>query len=198
MENTEAFGNLAVKAKAPTKARPKGQISDADRTRLRARLDELTEMSPSTRGLAFEPFLSELFVLSEMTPRAPFRLVGEQIDGSFDLDGQTYLVEAKWEGKKTGQADLLVFSGKISGKAQWARGLFVSFAGYTQEGLEAFTRGKPTNLVCMDRFDIYFLLRGGASLAELLTQKLRRAAEENLAFVPADKLYPSSESKASV
>lgn len=196
LENTEAFGTLAVKPKTSRTPRPNGEISDVDRIRLRARLDELAELSPSTRGLAFETFLTELFSLSEMTPRAPFRLVGEQIDGSFELDGQTYLVEAKWESRKTGQADLLVFSGKISGKAQWARGLFVSFAGFTQEGLEAFTRGKPTNLVCMDRLDIYFLLGRGASLAELLRRKLRRAAEENLAFVSADKLYPSSETKA--
>ena len=99
-------------------------------------------------------------------------------------------MEAKWEGRPTGQADLLVFSGKISGKAQWARGLFISFAGFTREGLEAFARGKPTNLVCMDRFDIFFLLGGSTSLADLLSRKLRRAVEENLAFVPAKELYP--------
>jgi hypothetical protein len=119
----------------------------------------------------------------------PFRLTGEQIDGSFEANGQTYLVEAKWESKRIGQAELLVFSGKISGKAQWARGLFVSFSGFTSEGLEAFARGKPTNLVCMDRFDLYFVLGGVATLADVLSRKQRRAAEENAAFIP---VKPSS------
>ena len=52
---------------------------------------------------ALEKFLIELFTLSGMAPRSPFSIVGEQIDGSFDLDGQTYLLEAWWEAKKTGQ-----------------------------------------------------------------------------------------------
>lgn len=188
LENTEAFGELAV-AYAPAKQGPPGQLTAADRARLRARLDELAEMSPSARGLAFETFLNELFTLSAMPPRAPFRLSGEQIDGSFEAEGQTYLVEAKWESKKIGQAELLVSSGKISGKAQWARGVFVSFSGFTAEGLEAFARGKATNLVCMDRFDLYFVLGGGAPLMELLSRKLRRAAEENTAFIPAKEIY---------
>jgi uncharacterized protein YjbI with pentapeptide repeats len=31
-------------------------------------------------------------------PRGSFRLIGEQIDGSFHLEGETYLLEAKWQG----------------------------------------------------------------------------------------------------
>ncbi len=186
LEDTEAFGELAAR---PASWRP-GLILPVERARLRRRLNELGEMSPPIRGLAFEGYLGELFGMSGLVPKAPFRLVGEQIDGSFEMEGQTYLVEAKWEGKPTGQADLLVFSGKIGGKAQWARGLFISFTGFTREGLEAFGRGKPTNLVCMDRFDIFFLLGGSTSLPDLLSRKLRRAVEENLAFVAAKDLYP--------
>jgi len=39
-----------------------------------------------------------------LAPRVDFRLVGEQIDGSFKLNGQTYLVEAKWHGRPIGFA----------------------------------------------------------------------------------------------
>jgi hypothetical protein len=188
LEDVEAFGDLAVVNKPPP-TKQVSKLSDSDRERLRGRLDALAEMAPPNRGLAFEGFLNELFELSTMKPRAPFKLVGEQIDGSFEAEGQTYLLEAKWESKKLGQAELLVFSGKISGKAQWARGLFVSFGGFTDVGLEAFTRGKPTNLVCMDRYDIYFVLSGKAVLSDLLARKLRRAAEDNAAFVSARDLF---------
>jgi len=188
LEDTESFGELAVAFKPPS-ARPHLQLSATDRTRLRERLDDLAQMTPTMRGLAFETFLNELFALSGLTPRAPFQIIGEQIDGSFEAESQTYLLEAKWEGKKTGQAELLVFSGKISGKAQWTRGLFVSFAGFTDVGLEAFARGKATNLVCMDRFDIFFVLAGTGSLPDVLARKLRRAAEDNTAFVSAKALY---------
>lgn len=37
----------------------------------------------------------ELFHAFALAPPSQFRLVGEQIDGSFDLSNTTYLVEAK-------------------------------------------------------------------------------------------------------
>lgn len=153
------------------------------------RLDELAEMAPVNRGFAFERFLGEVFEAYGLAPRGSFRLVGEQIDGSFDLSGLTYLVEAKWQGAKVNQADLLVFHGKIGGKAEWSRGLLISYSGFSEDGLEAFARGKRTNLLCMNRADLYFVLTGKGSLPEVIARKARRAVEENVAFVPADVLF---------
>lgn len=78
--------------------------------------------APQQRGLKFEGFLGELFEGFELAPRREFRLVGEQIDGSFMLNGQTYLVEAKWHGPQIGFADVMTCSGKVAGKASWANG----------------------------------------------------------------------------
>src|SRR3546814_4971297 len=66
---------------------------------------EITKLEPQARGLRFEGFLNELFAGFGLAPRGSFRLVGEQIDGSFKLHGQTYLVEAKWHGPQIGFAD---------------------------------------------------------------------------------------------
>jgi len=156
---------------------------------LKEQLNEIASRAPVARGFKFETFLGELFEAYALAPRSSFRLVGEQIDGSFELDGQPYLVEAKWHGAAIGQADLLVFSGKVSGKAQWSRGLLVSYSGFTPDGLSAFRMGKPTNIVCVDRADLAFVLSGKATLPELLRRKVRRAAEENSAYVPASKLF---------
>jgi len=122
-------------------------------------------------------------LIHDLAPRNAFRLVGEQIDGSFRLDGQTYLVEAKWHGPQIGFADLMTFSGKVGGKASWSRGLFVSNSGFTAEGLEAFARGRQTNLICADGLDLYEVLTERVPLAEMLREKDRRAAETNRAFV---------------
>jgi hypothetical protein len=65
---------------------------------LAAFLIEITKLDPQTRGFRFESFLNDLFAGFGLAPRGAFRLVGEQIDGSFKLQGQTYLVEAKWHG----------------------------------------------------------------------------------------------------
>jgi hypothetical protein len=159
---------------------------------LQQTLMSLSTLEGSARGLAFERFLNELFTVFGLAPRGAFRLRGEQIDGSFVLEGETYLLEAKWTGDRTGQEELLVFSGKIGGKAQWARGLFLSLSGFTAEGLEAFGRGKPTNLICMEGLDLYHVLEGKIGLRELLVAKARRAAEEGIAFVSVRELIPAA------
>ncbi|MEO7863120.1 MAG: hypothetical protein ABIU05_22330, partial [Nitrospirales bacterium] len=58
-------------------------------------------------GYAFEGFLSALFAAYGLAPRGSFRLQGEQIDGSFQIQRDTYLLEAKWQASLIGNADLL-------------------------------------------------------------------------------------------
>lgn len=122
---------------AATPAEPTSPAADSLKA-LQAKLRDLSPLLPAPRGFAFERFLSELFEAFGLAPRGSFRLVGEQIDGSFHHAGQTYLAEAKWEAIKTGQADLLAFSGKVAGKAQWSRGAHISLTGYSDDGLQAF------------------------------------------------------------
>lgn len=160
-----------------------GTLSAAKAQELAAHLIEITKLDPQARGLRFEGFLNELFAGFGLAPRGAFRLVGEQIDGSFKLQGQTYLVEAKWHGPQIGFADLMTFSGKVAGKASWSRGLFVSNSGFTIDGLEAFSRGRQTNLICADGLDLYEVLSRKVSLIDVLEEKARRAAETNRAFI---------------
>ncbi len=171
----------------PTAEKPSfqtaGTLSAAKAHELVTHLIEITKLAPPARGLHFEGFLNELFAGFGLAPRGAFRLVGEQIDGSFKLQGQTYLVEAKWHGPQIGFADLMTFSGKVAGKASWSRGLFVSNSGFTADGLEAFSRGRQTNLICADGLDLYEVLSRQVSLIDVLEGKARRAAETNRAFV---------------
>lgn len=175
-----SFGTSMAEKPPPQAA---ATLSAAKAQDLATLLIEITKLDPHTRGLRFEGFLNELFAGFELAPRGAFRLVGEQIDGSFRLHGQTYLVEAKWHGSRIGFADLMAFSGKVGGKASWSRGLFVSNSGFTDEGLEAFSRGRQTNLICADGLDLYEVLSRRVSLIEVLEAKERRAAETNRAFV---------------
>jgi hypothetical protein len=82
-----------------------GPLFGAERAgELAARLIEISQLHPQRRGRRFEGFLGEMFERFGLAPRGDFRLVGEQIDGSFKLNGQTYLVEAKWHGTPIGFA----------------------------------------------------------------------------------------------
>ena len=115
-------------------------------------------------------------------------MIGEQIDGSFQLSGETYLLEAKWTDPKIGAGELRSFNAKLEDKAAWTRGLFVSNSGFTDDGLEAFGRGK--RVVCMDGLDLYETLDRLLSLEDVIARKVRRAAESGQPFVRVRDLYP--------
>lgn len=168
----------------PEDTRPTDEVAKG----LSQRLVGLYEFPPQRRGYEYERFLTELFDAYRLTPRSPFKLVGEQIDGSFKLHGETYLVEAKWHAGKTGQSDLLAFAGKVAGKATWSRGLFISNSGFSDDGLKAFGSGRRTNIICADELDLHEVVHNRLSLVEILEEKLRRAAETNRAFVPVREL----------
>ncbi len=155
------------------------------------RLLKLATLKSQERGYAFEGFLSELFALYKLVPRGAFRLVGEQIDGSFHLKNEFYLLEAKWQDPRVGVAELLTFNGKVEGKAQWSRGLFVSYSGFSEDGLHAFAQGRRTSIICMDGLDLSHVLSGRIDFVEVIERKARRAAETNRAFVPVRDLFGS-------
>lgn len=155
--------------------------------RVKVDLIALSSLEPQARGYAFEKFLKDLFDAYGLAAQEAFRNRGEQIDGSFQLGNETYLVEAKWQGHAVGVAELHTFHGKLEQKAAWTRGLFVSTSGFTEEGLTAFGRGK--RVVCMDGYDLYETLNRGIPLQDVLSLKVRRAAETGFPFIRVRDLY---------
>jgi hypothetical protein len=147
---------------------------------LTTRFMALLHVEPQRRGYDFEKFLKDLFNAYGMEARDPFRIRGEQIDGSFQLDGATYLLEAKWQNPLANAADLRAFHGKIEEKAAWSRGIFISYSGFSEDGLSAFGRGKQ--LICMDGRDIYESLSRSIPMDKVIIEKARRAAAEGLIF----------------
>lgn len=157
-------------------------------TQLRQELIELSSFEPQPRGYAFEKFLKALFDAYGLGGRASFRLTGEQIDGSFELGNETYLLEAKWTNAQIDAAELRAFNAKVEDKAAWSRGLFVSQNGFTDTGLRAFGRGN--SIVCMDGLDLYEMLNGSIGFPQVVARKVRRVAETGQAFVRVRDLFP--------
>jgi hypothetical protein len=160
------------------------ETSKPDLATLKADYLALSSLAPQARGYAFQRFLHQLFEAHHLIARNAFRLTGEEIDGSFDLGNQTYLLEAKWQAKPTAQNDLLVFNGKVEGKSTWARGLFISYAGFTADGLIAFRHGKRTSIIGMDGNDLLLILDGVITLEDAIRRKVMKAVEGNDFFVP--------------
>lgn len=148
---------------------------------LKTELIKISGLEPQLRGYAFEKFLREFFDAYSLSARASFRLLGEQIDGSFVLAEQTYLIEAKWTNALVSAATLRAFNSKVEDKAAWSRGLFISQNGFSEEGLSAFGAGR--SIVCMDGLDLYEILEQQLDFADVLRLKVRRAAETGRVFI---------------
>jgi len=170
-----------------TNEKPKTTFDRANYVGLQSTLLELARMDPIPRGYAFEKYLKELFDTFGLEAHSAFRLTGEQIDGSFLLGSETYLLEAKWHNEPTGVADLHAFHGKVEEKAAWSRGLFISYSGFSEQGLVAFGRGK--RVICMDGLDLSESLSRELPLTTVLERKVRRAAETGAAFVRVRDIF---------
>ena len=162
------------------------QIAEEVSRKLSSQLIEVSSLPAQKRGFAFESFLKDLFNAYGLSARASFRLTGEQIDGSFIMHNETYLLEAKWQNSPTGATDLHTFEGKLGQKASWSRGLFISISGFSEDGLLAFGRGK--RLICMDGCDLSEMLKFRLSVVDVLAGKVRRAAETGSPFVRVREL----------
>lgn len=186
----ERLGGQRPKQSASRSKPSTSSAPEADPAMLKALATEFVALSqkpPQERGYAFEKWLKAMSDAYGLQGRGSFRNTGEQIDGSLELAGDTYLVEARWRNAPASADDLHAFHGKLEQKAQWTRGLFVSIAGFTSDGLTAFGRGK--RLICMDGLDLHDMLDRGLSLHEVLTRKARRAAETGSPFAAVRDLF---------
>jgi hypothetical protein len=129
-------------------------------------------------GYSLEKLLRQLLDLFGLHPRSSYRVPGEQIDVSFELDTHIYLLESKWVKEKVGLHDLLFFREKVEGKSAITRGLFVAINGFQPEAVDALKRGRQPNMLLMDGTDLAAVLEGAIPLDELLRAKLRHMAEE--------------------
>jgi hypothetical protein len=139
-------------------------------------------------GFQFESFINRLFGLFDLKPRRPFKITGEQIDGSFDLDHEIYLLELKWENHPLPQAPLLIFREKIESKSAFTRGVFVAVNGITSEAHDAITRGKQPLFFVVDGHDLLMILSEAMSLPEFLRRRVRLLLQEGRVCVPFSEL----------
>ena len=184
----QRFGGTLPATEVSSASPSHSRIDEATASSLADRLLQITSLDPQPRGYAFEKFLKDMFDAYGLSARASFRLVGEQIDGSFVSGGDTYLLEAKWTNDSVDAATLRAFNGKVQDKASWSRGLLLSYCGFSSDGLTAFGSGK--SVICMDGRDLHDILSRKLDFASVLAMKSRRAAETGQPFVRVSDLLP--------
>jgi len=146
-------------------------------------------LSPDTqsRGYELERILYDLFELFDLDPKASFRVVGEQIDGAFALDGTDYLLEAKWQKAACSIGDLDRLDGKIGRRLDNTLGVFLSINGVSADALAAFAKGRATMLV-LDGSHLMAVLEGRIDLVSLLIRVRRHAARTGEIYLPLHEI----------
>lgn len=182
----ERLGGTQPASDVPSSPRPGPQPDASTTASLANRLLDVAKLEPQPRGYQFERFLKDMFDAYGLSARASFRLVGEQIDGSFEAGGHVYLLEAKWTNDLVGAAALRAFNAKVEDKATWSRGLLLSYSGFSPDGLTAFGSGR--SVICMNGRDLHEVLSRGLDFAGVLAKKARRAAETGQPFVSVEDL----------
>lgn len=173
----------------PRPSRETSRPSSAALEALRGQYSRLAAMSDrQAAGREFERFLNSLFAAFGLDPHEPFRLIGEQIDGSFEMDAEVYLLEAKWTAERTELAEMDPFFGKLRRKSVLARGLFISMNGYFESSLTAAHQGDGPSVILMDGAHMMRVLDGSWHLVKLLRYLWRMRIERGQLYTPVTQV----------
>lgn len=148
----------------------------------------MEETNHQQRGYALERFLNEFFDFEGLDPRKSFKLIGEQIDGSFSWKGKTHLTEAKWAKDPVAGAEFGAFIYKIEGKTADTRGLYISANGYSPKALEGLKGKGALRFVCIDGAHVVRALAAGQSFQRVLEKVWRHADETGVAYLPVSEM----------
>lgn len=137
---------------------------------------------PQERGLALEKLLNDLFALFDLEPRLAYSSNVDQVDGSFRLDTDDYLIEAKWTQKPLGRDQADVFVQKIARRGKLAVGLLVSINGFSEPLRAAYATS--SSFITMDGSDLFLVLDDRWPLDEALLAKKRHVNETGSCHMP--------------
>ena len=133
------------------------------------------------RGYAFEKYLNDIFKVFNLDPHASYRTDYDQIDGSFVIDGNTILIEAKYKTKPISKDDLILFSNKIESKSHFPKGLFITYSPVDAKALEYFT-DKSARIVVLTVEELFLLCQNKYSLPKVLRAKFRTLDERGIIY----------------
>jgi hypothetical protein len=173
------------------------------------RLSDLSggQVTPQARGIRFNEVVAAMLRCWGIAAEVSTSGKGSgEIDVTFVLDGERYLVEAKWEREKTNVDPLFKLQGRLRQRLRGPIGIFLSMAGFTPDAIEGIDRGDQLGMLLFDRTHFEAMLSGlvppreliglahdqaafrGGAYASVLDLLAPRGAEPDVTFIPAADL----------
>lgn len=140
------------------------------------------------RGYEFEKYLNNLFGVFDLDPHASYRTATDQIDGSFILNGNTVLLEAKYRVASPSKDDLILFENKVARKSSFARGLFVSLSDFDENVINYF-KDRSSRIIALSVTEIYLMCNEEKNLKEVLMRKFRYLDEYGIIYKHLKQLF---------
>ena len=154
------------------------KLTNGRGTPLRLLRNEFETMSdggttPQERGILFEQLMNKWFELEGILVRDSFKRNegGEQIDGSFELDGWYYLVECKWQSAMTSEQEVDGLLGKLGRSGVQTLGVFVSVNGWSSHVVPLMKQNSAKNIFLVNGEDIKQAFSGNVGLVDMLRAK---------------------------
>ncbi len=147
-----------------------------------------SEPDRAMAGRVFESLLNDLFTAWGLAPSRSYRVTGEQIDDSLVVDGDTYLLEAKWIADKTEAAALYAFRQKVTSKSAYTRGLFLAVEGFTHGAVSALGAGQEHRILLLDGAHLVRVLTGAVALPDLIHLAARHLEQFGEPLLPHVRL----------
>ena len=164
----------------------KGQINYQVLVNDLLKLDAISDAQK--RGYEFEKYLNKLFGVFGLDPHASYRTETDQIDGSFILNGNTILLEAKYRAAQLSKNDLILFENKVSRKSQFARGLFVSLSDFDENVVNYF-KDRSSRIIALSVPEIYMMCSQEQDLRDVLTRKFQYLDEYGIIYRHINLLF---------
>lgn len=165
----------------PAAVPPKPKDNPAvDFTYLNTSLLEIENCSTQqAKGYAFERYLNQFFNAFGLEAHAAYRTEFDQIDGSFVMDSNTILIEAKYRTTLIPKNDLILFTQKVSSKSHYSRGLFITYSPLEATTIEYFM-DRSARLVVITVEELFLVCQNKTSIQEVLKKKFRALDERGL------------------
>ncbi|MFA6935825.1 MAG: hypothetical protein WCQ75_00615 [Bacilli bacterium] len=148
-------------------------------------IEELNKISKlensQDKGYALEDFLKLMFAEFDIISRPPYKIEGEQIDGAFEFEYETYLIEAKWQKNEVSTIDINYFKGKVDDKSKFTRGVMISESTYNQYAIDHNTN-QGANFILINVVELYIAFQHKEPFSKLLKLKWKALTEEGKVF----------------
>lgn len=164
------------------------QRDKTDKIKLNERFNLIAqEVGTQSGGYAFQVWFYDLLDYCEIVNKRPYVIDGRQIDGSFTLEGTTYLVELKFTASQSDATDIDSFKSKIDKMADNTMGVFLSISGYSSVALNEAS-GKKMTILLIDYSHLMLYLTGIIEFQDVILRLRRHASQTGQSYLSANEL----------